>query len=258
MRESKPGAVSTVPTSTVIATRRPLLTGVLLSLIPVAFVVAGQVLGQVGHLDDRGVYFTTAMMMAMSALVGLMVAARAQIGLANLGLRAPRNLGPVLWLIPPLAVVGISFLGSGFAVSSSMVLPLLCMALAAAFSEEIWFRGFVLAVLRVRGARYGVIGSSVMFAVLHLSNALSGQKNAEYLLLQVLFAALFGFVAAEIMVLTGSLWVVIAWHFAWDAVNYLGGDALSTRSLLALTASVLVLAGYAVWLWREIPAKEVA
>ena len=48
----------------------------------------------------------------------------------------------------------------------------------------------------------------------------------------------------------------MAWHFAHDLVSYLGGDVVTTRTLIGLGLAVVVLAGYAAYLWRQLPADQ--
>ena len=115
----------------------------------------------------------------------------------------------------------------------------------------------MLTALRARGVRFAAVGSAVLFAVLHLANA-AGGASAPYAILQVLFAAVFGLVAAEVALITRSLLPGIAWHFAWDAASYLSGDGLDGRALVALGIVVALLAGYAVCLWRRLPAPASA
>ena len=72
-----------------------------------------------------------------------------------------------------------------------------------------------------------------------------------YTVAQLVFAALFGLVAAELVLLTGSLWSVMAWHGAYDLSSYLGGDAFGPLQVLSVALQCLLLASYAAYLWRQ-------
>ena len=74
----------------------------------------------------------------------------------------------------------------------------------------------------------------------------------------MLFAALFGFVTAELVAVTGSLWPGVAFHAAYDTVSYLGGDSISTTALVSLAVQVVLLGAYGWWLWRRLPREGVA
>ena len=154
------------------------------------------------------------------------------------------------WALIPVLFAAIGF---GYAQSQQFDDRRTYLATAAAFSEEIWYRGIVMATLRQRSRRTAIVGSAVIFGVLHLAN-LFGGASPLYAGLQLAFAALFGLVAALVVEHSGSLWPAIAWHFAHDAITYVGGDALNATTLAVLAVEVVVLAAYAGVLWRRLPA----
>lgn len=117
-------------------------------------------------------------------------------------------------------------------------------------NEEVWFRGLVLAALGRWGSSTAVWGSAVAFGLLHLAGGAQGRTPA-YAVAQVVFAVLFGLVAAETVLLTGSLWPVIAWHAAYDLSSYLGEDAFDSVQALSVVLQCLLLAAYAAYLWRR-------
>ncbi len=255
MPENTPATAA--PTTPAWPLRHPFWAAVGMALVPVVCTAAGFATAQALADDEATTYALAAAGGALSAGIGLLVAARARPGWAGFGLRAPGHAAAVAWFWPliltPLLVLG----ASGFQARGALVLPLLALAAAAAINEEVWFRGLVLTALRARGVRFAAVGSAVLFAVLHLANA-AGGASAPYAILQVLFAAVFGLVAAEVALITRSLLPGIAWHFAWDAASYLSGDGLDGRALVALGIVVALLAGYAVWLWRRLPAPASA
>lgn len=240
----------------VVPTRRPLLTAVLLALVPVLFTIMGFVVGGMAKADDRTSFALAAMTTGAAAVIGVMVMSRSHASLRQYGFRAPRQVSAALWFVPMLVVVVLVYVGSGYAPQQGMVFSLVAMAVAAGFSEEIWFRGMVLSALRQRGHRYAVIVSSLIFGILHLVNGLNAKTTALYLVLQLLFAILFGVVASLTVTVTRSLWPAIIFHVAWDITSYLGGDALTGRVLALLAVEVVVLAGYAVFMWRRTPGAE--
>lgn len=154
----------------------------------------------------------------------------------------------------PAAATVLIILGTqGVRVDAPTLAAYAVLVAAVALNEETWFRGIVFAILRARSTRTAVVGSSVLFGVLHLAN-LAGGADLGSAVLQVAFAALFGLVAAQLLVLTGSLWPAIAWHAAWNFVTFIGGDSTDTRSLIGLGAACLVTLGYAVFLGRRTPS----
>lgn len=247
---NSPGAESPLATWQV---RHPRLLACLVGLVPVLFTAAPLAAAKSQGASDRIAYFAAAAGVSLSALLALLVMILAKPRLAGFGLQRPQRLRAVLFAVPALVTPLVVLVSTPPSISGSLAAPLAWLALAAAFSEELWYRGIVLSLLRGRGTRYAVVASSVIFAVLHLSN-LAGGKSLTYAILQLAFAALFGFVAAQLTSLTSSLVPAIAWHFAWDLFSYLGGDELTTPALVGLGVVVVILLGYAAWLWRRLPA----
>ena len=160
-----------------------------------------------------------------------------------------------VWWFAPLIVseIPVLFLGISSDVNLSYILVLLCFTIFVGISEEVFFRGLVLNALLKNGEKYGVFVSSLMFGILHLSN-LAGGVDVKYVILQVIFAFLFGFVSALLVVVTKSLLPVIMWHFAHDFIAFITGDAmiLSSISIIILAFQCFVLFIYCISLWKKI------
>lgn len=89
---------------------------------------------------------------------------------------------------------------------------LVLFTVAVGFNEELYFRGLSFSFLSRIGRKQAVIGSAVVFGVLHAANALSGTNPLE-VLLQIAFAFLAGLalavVSAQVFILlicTVGLW----------------------------------------------------
>lgn len=233
--------------------RHPLVAAIGLALIPVVCTAGGSAAAQVLQLPDDTARFVIAGAVAVSALIGLVIAVVAKPALRDFGFRAPANRAAVWFGLPALAVVVITWMASGVAVTSvTAQLGILALVVAVALNEELFFRGLVFAVCR--GPRAAVITSTALFAVLHLSS-LAGGVSPLYAVLQVLFAALFGLAAALVRLHTGSLLIPIVFHALYDGVSYFGGDALTTATIIGTAASCVVLAVWSVAMWRLIPAR---
>ena len=237
--------------------RHPWLVAIGASLVPVVFTAGGFAVAQVRGLDDLGTYLTVASAVTVSALVGFLIMWRARPSLTDFGLRTPRNAAGVLWWAPPAAVVALVLLGSGVAVRLAVVPGIVWLTLAVGLNEELFYRGTVFKVMRRYGTCRAIAYSALIFGVLHLANLGNG-SSAGYLVLQVVFSALFGFVTAELVAVTGSLWPGVAFHAAYDTVAYLGGDSSSTTAVVSLAVQVVLLGAYGWWLWRRLPRGEVS
>lgn len=233
--------------------RRPWLLAVLFALVPVLFTAAGSAAAQILRLSPTGSTLVVAAAATVSAGVAVVVMVCAPSPLAAYGLRRPENLRGALWLIPAAATVLIALATQATSVTVGDWLPLLALVIAVALNEELWFRGLILSVLRVRGQAAAVYGSAGLFGVLHLANLAAGDSVGDAAV-QLIFAVVFGLVAAQLVVLTRSLWPVIGWHVAWNYVNLLSGNQSTPLVLAGVALATAVIVGYAIVLGRRLRA----
>lgn len=104
--------------------------------------------------------------------------------------------------------------------------------------------------MREKGNKKAIIGTSILFGVLHLANAFNG-KDTLYLILQLIFAFLVGFVLVIIVNITKSLWAVIIWHAAHDYIASITNDVLNSTGLIVLAIQVGILLLYGLYLWKQ-------
>lgn len=230
--------------------RTPWLTAIAFALVPVVFTAGASAAAQLSGASEAGAALLLAAGAAVSAILGLVVMRLSPPRVRDFGYRRPRRARVALWFIPAAATVLIILGTQGVRVDAPTVAAYGVLVVAVALNEETWFRGIVFAILRARSTRTAVVGSSVLFGILHLAN-LAGGADVGSSILQVAFAALFGLVAVQLVVLTGSLWPAIAWHTAWNFVSFIGGDSADSRSLIGLGAACVVMLGYAVFLGRR-------
>ena len=250
---SAPNTVSDHPTASW-HLRAPWFAAIALALVPVVFTAGASAAAQLSEATEIGGAFILAAGAAASAILGLIVMRFSPPRVSDYGFRLPRRARAALWFVPATATVLIILGTQGVRVDAPTLAAYAVLVVAVALNEETWFRGIVFAILRARSTRSAIVGSSVLFGTLHLAN-LAGGADIGSSVLQVAFAALFGLVAAQLLVLTGSLWPAIAWHAAWNFVTFIGGDATDTRSLIGLGAACLVMLGYAVFLGRRTPSR---
>lgn len=232
--------------------RAPLWLGAVgAALVPVVFTGVGSAVGQILALDDVGSTLLVVIAAALSAVAGVLVLRRVSGAERVVGFRAASQARRAWWFIPIAATVVVAAATQGIAVPPTMWVPSLALAAAVAVNEEVWFRGVVLALLNRIGVRTAIVGSAALFGVLHLAN-LAGGADLASSVLQVVFAAAFGVVAAQLALLTRSLWPSILWHGAWDLVNLVGGNQASPVALVGVAAAIVIMLGYAVVLGRAL------
>ncbi|XUK60871.1 CPBP family intramembrane metalloprotease [Plantibacter sp. RU18] len=222
-------------------------------LRPSVFTAGTSAAAQLSGATEAGGALILAGGAAASAALGLAVMRRSPATLSSYGLRQPARLRAALWLAPAALTVLIMLVSQGIHVGGPTLAAYGVLVVAVALNEETWFRGIVLAVLRARSVRSAVVGSSVLFGVLHLAN-LAGGEDAGAAILQVVFAALFGLVAAQLVVLTGSLWPVIVWHAAWNFVSFAGGNTTGPGATVGIGIAIAAMLAYALLLRRHLLA----
>ena len=87
------------------------------------------------------------------------------------------------------------------------VLSIVCLAILTPIGEELLFRGILTTVLLRYGAVIGVLGSAVIFAVVHLAPT------------TVLAALAVGLFAAELRRRTDSIWPGVAVHITFNTLS---------------------------------------
>lgn len=225
------------------------------ALVPVFCTAAASAASQLMHADETTAALMIAGGAAVSAGVGVTVMMMLPSGLRRPGFGAPRRGRAALWFVPLLVTVMVVFATQGMKVSGPPLIAYGVLAMSVAVNEEVWFRGAILTVLRGGGIRAAIIGSSALFAVLHLAN-LAGGEDLPAALLQLAFAALFGIAAAEVTVLSGSLWPAIMWHTAWDFANYAGGNSTTTLALTGIGIACCLILAYALVMWAAATTPE--
>jgi membrane protease YdiL (CAAX protease family) len=143
-----------------------------------------------------------------------------------------------LVVVPLLA--GSTFLLVGINLSADRVVPVLVAGTPLiALNEELFFRGLLLEILRPKGWRLAILGSSALFGLAHAANLLSG-ANVPFTILQVVATAAGGVAFAAIRIRAGSLWPLLVLHASLDAI------ALSSMTGAGIDGPMLMPA---VFLW---------
>lgn len=148
---------------------------------------------------------------------------------------------PLLVIYVPAAVKGFTVKSPGY------VLGNLFLYLSVGISEEIYFRGIVPSYLKKEfTAREVVLLSTLVFGIGHIAAALSGMDPFE-IVLTVLNALIFGWLAMEMTMISSNIIPAILVHFLFDFETKVA--AMGGRELLAaegLRGSLMLI--LAVWL----------
>lgn len=236
-------------------TSHPILAGIGVGLAGLILTAVGSGVAIGAGFEDPAATWVITAFVTLSALLGLLWMWRTRPTLAEYGFRAPQNLRSAAWGLP-LLLLPLAVLVTGRpALSGGVIAAYLVFTVAVGFNEEIWYRGLLLAALRRLGERRAVIAGAVLFGVLHLANVAQGQ-SALQTALQLGFALLVGWVLGELVTVTRSLWIGIAWHMVYDFVAFAFTDpANPATEILAVGLCDLVLLAYGWWLWQKMPTR---
>lgn len=239
--------------------KHPYIAAILVGLLCTFMTALGMSVPQIMRLDTNSIYIVATIFLSISIAFGIFIMKKPKLMLADYGFRISENrsCSKVWWYAPLLAIEILPIAVYGF---SSEITPLQYIILAlfttaVGFNEEIYFRGLSLKFLLEKGRKKAIIFSSIIFGVLHLINVLNG-KNVLYLVLQMFFAFLVGFVLSEIVSITKSLWIVIIWHTVHDFISSTTGESLDSAALIILAIQVAILLIYAIGIWKRSTVQE--
>ena len=240
--------------------KHPYIFVILLGLFCTFMTAFGTALGQIMSLDTNGQLIVITIFIMISVVIGLIIMIRSRFRLTEYGFRSIKEDSnkKVLWYIPLVVVEILPIVISGFAtdVTLSQYIILIFLMIAVGFNEEIYFRGLTLKYMGTKSRKNAIIWSSVVFGILHLANALNG-KNIIYLILQMIFSFLVGFVLAEIVCITKSIWIAIFWHAAHNYIASITEGNMDNKALIKVGFQVFVLFVYAILMWRKSVEEDV-
>ena len=171
-----------------------------------------------------------------------------------------KSISKILYFLPIIAIEIVPFF-AGFRDDNDFkyILAVLACTLCVGFAEELYFRGLLFKILKVKGMQFAIIVSSVIFGLTHLINIAGGAGVAETIL-QIFFAFFFGFVCAEILILTGSILPIMLWHTLHDFLAFTTNDGSKTFIIIGATIQTVILIAFGIYLFtvikKQIPARS--
>lgn len=223
------------------------------------FTALGSAIAEITGAEEAAAYLIMAGGVAVSALLGLLIMKRSGNAMRQYGFRLPdRNGIGQVWMYVPLLLLELApilIYGLHFNKQPIIYVVLLLFTLLVGFNEELYFRGLVFGCLNRISTKTAIIGSSVIFGVLHAVTALSG-KNMWLVLLQVGFAFLAGLVLVQILVLTKSLWPGILWHIVHNFLSFSTEDVFDEKAILVVSVQVILLLVYAIGMGISLSKRQ--
>ncbi|MNI42072.1 CAAX amino terminal protease self- immunity [compost metagenome] len=233
----------------------PYIAAIIAAVICTFLTAVGSAAAQIADLGEVPGYLVMASSVALSVLAGLLLLRRSGLSTREIGFRrlASGSVRSVWFCVPLLLmeVIPLTIYGPTFARPGAEYAALALLTVVVGLNEELYFRGLSFSFLLGKSRKQAVIGSSIIFGVLHAANALSSATQPVEVLLQIVFAFLVGLTLALIVSITRSLWVGIVWHFVHNFISFSTELALDRTALIVITAQVLILMVYTVGLWKR-------
>ena len=98
----------------------------------------------------------------------------------------------------------------------SIAVPGVIFLFGIGFGEEMFSRGLCFGMLRKYGQRNAIIYSSVIFGLLHLNLYVGEYWELWSAYRHVISSGIFGVIAAQIMIMTRSIWISVIFHALTD------------------------------------------
>ena len=161
----------------------------------------------------------------------------------------------LLYTMPLVMVLIILYIGNGglnLEDYLNVILVIITHVLIIAFIEEMFFRGFIISVLREKGILLAVTASSFLFAITHSLQLLGGQDLLSTVT-QISYALSLGMVFALLIALGQPLIVTILFHGINNTFIVLAskdGDDTFTLVIIA------ILVTYSIFLYKKLESSK--
>lgn len=236
---------------------KSVLLSIIWTIVILIFPVLSGVIVTVFKMNQMMIFLIQGCFMLLSISIPVIYVCKKKIDTKEIGLRKAESgsIRKTLLFIPlllaelPLILVGVHFIGFAF------VSSLTFFTLMVGISEELYFRGIILKLLKDSfSVKQTIVISALIFGIGHSAGILSGESTVG-VLLQIINAIVFGILSAEIVILTKSLFSVIIWHFMFNFVNYVS-SANSAGQYIAIGIQEIIMIIYAVYLWNIISLEN--
>lgn len=233
---------------------KPVLLSIVWTIVLLIFPVVSGIIVTVFKMNQIQIFLTQGCFMLLSIIIPMVYVCKKKIYIKEIGLRKMESgsIRKTLFFIPvvlcelPLILGGIDFK------SFTYISALIFFTLVVGISEELYFRGIILKLLKDKfSIKQTIMISALVFGIGHFASILTGKSIIE-VLLQIINAIVFGILAAEIVMLTKSLFPVIIWHLLFDFVNHISVVA-GTSVYIAIGLQEIIMIIYALYLWKLLP-----
>lgn len=241
----------------IFVSKHPILTAILMPFIPLVILASGAIIISIFKLNDLQTNLTQASASVTSFLVALLIIKKSSLSFTDIGFRAiQKNVSKQLFYWIPLIIMELLPLLSGFDNKLNIVgiSGTLLYAIGVGLDEEIYFRGILVNILKKLGNKKALIISSLIFAVVHVVNIIGG--DPVLVIVQIVYAFCFGFVAAEILIISKSILPCMLWHGVHDFIEAIITDRVDALAIVIYGLQLCILITLAIIFWRKLKRIE--
>ena len=238
---------------------KSILISILWCLIIVLFPVLSGVVCAVCKIESPKTFYVQAASMALSLIIPSIFLLIKKWKISDIGFSKFDHINikkalyfiPVLLIFVPVSIKGFNYQGSEY------FFGVLLLYLFVGIAEEVYFRGIIPYYLNKEfDTKWIIIISSLIFGLGHMSVAFTG-TNALDIILTVINAFIFGFMAIEMKVIGKNITPIIIVHFLFDfetKIINLNKDGLMIAEIVRGTLMVLI----SIWLLLVIYQNKIA
>ncbi|MNX06469.1 CAAX amino terminal protease self- immunity [compost metagenome] len=245
--------MTTLSNKRTFSAKRPVLAVIIIEVLLLIAMFAAGAYAQIKQLDYTSPVLIAFIPIALVLIVYLTIRRKWN----ALGFESIRKIPSSNWIyyLPLVLVLGINCMNGFKSTSASTLLYFIGFTLLVGFVEETIYRGLILRTLLAKGVTTAVATSSILFAVTHILNALSGQ-NLFDTILQIVYALLVGLVLALLIIMNNNILPLITFHFIHNLINFMSP---SNSIWYGTFAVIVILALQAIWLivsLRKVPIQS--
>lgn len=209
------------------AKEHPILFSLMMGILLTLLVSVASAVGTIMELDDTGLMIAQTAGFLVMAVIVTVYMTRGERSLVRYGFTGidGSKAKETLYYVPLLIIVLVQPVMNGLNVelTAARILVIVIFTMIVGYTEESVFRGIIRDKLKSKGQVFYIVFSSLLFGILHISNALSG-KDALSVLLQVINALLIGVILALLIATTQHIIPLIVFHFAYDALALVSNE----------------------------------
>lgn len=231
--------------------RKPIILSVLLTFLIISAPVISGIVISVAGLEGTTATIIQTVAFTIIFILGCVISKWLFGNLREVGLKEFKtdNLKSYLWFLPIVIIELIPlFYGFKNGLNARVILISLLFTTSVGFAEELYFRGLIARVLKQKGLLMMILVSSLLFSTGHIFNLLSG-ASVTATILQIIFAFVFGIVAIQLSISTGSIIIPIIWHIVHNFISINTVENTISQGLTAGVIQVIIMALYVAYLW---------